>query len=293
MAESTDTVFIDVASPSQFALVDTAMTDTTMTNITLNDTTDQPKLDAETVDPDNPSLVVLTAQPRRIRCPECDRYTAETEEKMLRHIRKKHRGENPFQCYMCDYSTYNKVLFEEHVRIHQGIKPYKCSHCPYRSVSKKNTKKHELIHRPDNPHKCEQCGFIARHVRALRHHVLSHSTETTVEECSMCLMKFNSEQKYNSHRRSRKRCPECKKMFCSRIYQDHLSSIHGVQKTAKKQNSKKAASFKCAICGWEASSKPRILLHLIHHPDQEVDESVVDTLILRELGIMSEHKSSD
>ncbi|KAH9627721.1 hypothetical protein HF086_017264 [Spodoptera exigua] len=100
MAEATNTVFIDVASSSQFVIADT--------------TEEQKDVVVEELE-EQPQQEVIVGQPRRIHCPECDRYTAETEEKMLRHIRKKHRGENPFQCYMCDYSTYNKILFEEHV----------------------------------------------------------------------------------------------------------------------------------------------------------------------------------
>ncbi|KPJ20231.1 Transcriptional repressor CTCFL [Papilio machaon] len=66
--------------------------------------------------------VFLNVQSRRFRCPECNRYTAETEEKIQRHIKKVHRGENPFQCCMCEYSTYNSSVFEEHLRVHQGGK---------------------------------------------------------------------------------------------------------------------------------------------------------------------------
>ncbi|KAJ8706652.1 hypothetical protein PYW07_012730 [Mythimna separata] len=275
-SELSSTVFIDVASASQYPIVECAET--------------EPVKMEQDNRATSPLEAFLSPQPRRIRCPECKRYTAETEEKMLRHIRKMHRGENPFQCFMCDYSTYNKVLFEEHVRIHQGIKPYKCSHCSYRSVSKKNTKKHELIHRPDNPHKCDQCGFIARHARALKHHELSHGKEV-VKECSVCKETFGSVKSYTGHRKNRKRCPECQKMFCGNIYDQHRMEIHGVKKKERRQPSKKCL-FTCGICKWEGNSKPRILLHLIHHPEQAVDESVVDTLILRELGIMPERSAS-
>lgn len=223
----------------------------------------------------------LNIQPRRIRCTECPKYTAENEEKMLRHVKKVHRGENPFQCYMCDYSTYNKSLFEEHVRIHQGIKPFKCSHCPYRSASKKNTKKHELIHRPDNPHKCQHCGFIARHLRSLQCHlntVHSSMDEKDLTQCPHCKKKVED---YGSHEKNRQQCSECAKLFCNKnLLRKHMLGKHGDKNKTSK------ADFVCAICKWSSNVRPRILLHLIHHPNQPVDDSVVDVNILKLCGIM-------
>lgn len=211
---------------------------------------------------------------------------------MMRHIRKVHRGENPFQCYMCDYSTYNKSLFEEHVRIHQGIKPFKCSHCPYRSVSKKNTKKHELIHRPDNPLKCADCEFIARHPRALDAHRTVHSDDkfdiNASQRCKHCLTTYKSKEDFINHRKSRRRCQHCMFIACTRRkLKAHLLSEHEVEKKKIKNLYKKNEKilFSCSHCKWSSGSKPRILLHLIHHPNQAVDENVIDLSVLRQCGI--------
>ncbi|XP_026747899.1 zinc finger protein 525-like [Trichoplusia ni] len=274
-ANQTNPVFIDVASGSNQYPINVVSE--------ANNEVQEIKVDK---DVDSTSDPYLNIQSRRIRCPECSRFSAETEEKMLRHIRKIHRGENPFQCCMCEYSTYNKILFEEHVRIHQGIKPYKCSHCPYRSVSKKNTKKHEQIHRSDNPHKCEHCGFIARHLRALNHHLLTHGQKNAYK-CLKCKESFASQSLLETHRNIKKRCPECSELLCYKLYKSHRQEVHGVA-IKKKKTAPKETKFVCAICKWEGIHKPRILLHLIHHPNQEVDETVVDTQILRKLGIMGQ-----
>ncbi|CAB3238179.1 unnamed protein product [Arctia plantaginis] len=210
-----DPVFIDVASGSGQYPINIGATDTpaepSENLLKVEKVATRCKVERST----SPLAQFVEIQSRRIRCSECSTYTAENEEKMLRHVRKVHRGENPFQCYMCDYSTYNKSLFEEHVRIHQGIKPFKCSHCPYRSASKKNTKKHELIHRPDNPHKCQQCGFIARHLKSLKCHInTEHGQDTSgnigqkkkLTLCPHCKRKFED---FELHEKNRKQCPEC------------------------------------------------------------------------------------
>ncbi|XP_073966806.1 uncharacterized protein isoform X1 [Choristoneura fumiferana] len=226
---------------------------------------------------------LLTVVPRRIRCPECHRYTAENEEKMLRHIKKVHKGENPFQCYMCDYSTYNKSLFEEHVRIHQGIKPFKCTQCDYKSASKKNLKKHELIHRPNNPLKCN-CGFIARHPRALKRHEESHITGEWLKFDS-CRFKFRDIVSFEKHKKMHKaKCHICEYTSCSKMYlKRHLREEHSLPDNS----AVKKEQFTCQICGWMSSTMAKILLHLIHHPKQEVDESIIDISILRKHGIMT------
>ncbi|XP_059050320.1 zinc finger protein 64-like [Achroia grisella] len=244
----------------------------------------------------------------RIKCPECIRYTATTEERMLRHVRKVHRGENPFQCYMCDYSTYNKAVFEEHVRIHQGIKPFKCAYCPYRSASKKNTKKHELRHRPDNPLKCPQCPFIGRHYRSLMCHreKMNHGNKcpdcryvakddedlqdhTNLHKsnkifiCSQCDARYPNMRALQAHKRLRKRCKECNIQLCTKHrLKQHLYTEHNV-----KVEESREYTFVCSICRWGGNSKARILLHLIHHPEQMVDETVIDVSILKQLEIMT------
>ncbi|XP_053622912.1 zinc finger protein 64-like [Plodia interpunctella] len=221
----------------------------------------------------------------RIRCHECQRFTTDNEEKMVRHIRKNHQGQNPFQCTMCDYTTYNKSVFEEHIRVHKGIKPFKCSFCPYRSASKKNKNKHELIHRQNNPLKCDLCPFIAHHYSSLQCHKEKHEkgqldgkTELTDLKCDVCCFEFPTEMALQRHKNSKSRvCDVCSATFCSSYYlKKHKSICHDVRNEM----------FQCAVCGWTGSMKVKVLLHLVHHPRQEVDESLYDVSVLRRHGIM-------
>ncbi|XP_045783121.1 RE1-silencing transcription factor-like isoform X2 [Maniola jurtina] len=229
----------------------------------------------------------------RLKCPECVRFTAIDAEKLAQHIRKVHRGENPFPCFMCDYSTYNKTLFEEHVRIHKGIKPFKCSFCPHRNVSKKNLKRHEKIHRPDNPLKCPHCDFIARNQVGYNSHTKKyHLTYYQGLSCNWCNKKFPDENAlvlHTTHVRTCKMLNDendsdsemCGFTVCSSYQMKlHKQTKHGVDLKLRKD------FWKCGLCEWSCYQKPRILLHLIHHPNQTVDEKVIDVSILRKYGIM-------
>ncbi|OWR48568.1 zinc finger protein 208 [Danaus plexippus plexippus] len=220
----------------------------------------------------------------RIKCPECNRYTAENNEQLTRHIRKQHRGENPYQCYMCDYSTYNSVVFEEHIRIHKGIKPFTCKYCPHSSASKRNLQKHELIHRPDNPLKCHKCHYIARHQKGLDWHSRKFHDKNDDDKCQYCNKVFTSASGLAKHLSVTKKCDECDYVSCSK----HLIDLHGVKKHGwlKIDKAKKPNGFECAECSWSSSSKLKIMLHLVHHPNQTVNESFLDVSILRKYGIM-------
>ncbi|CAG4952657.1 unnamed protein product [Parnassius apollo] len=278
-------IFIDVSSGQELPSEELVQ-DPELETVRNDDENYKPEVDMEllkkTEDP------YLRIQKRRIRCPECYRYTAENEEKMQRHIRKVHRGENPFQCSMCDYSTYNKSMFEEHVRIHQGIKPFKCSKCPYRSVSKKNTKKHELIHRPNNPLKCTHCDFIARHSRSFLCHIKKHAIEEKLDDSEAMIKCLKCDQSYKrsafkEHQKANEDCKRCSFTSCSKaLLSRHMTKMHGEERRKRLQE----ATFTCAICEWSSRNRPRILLHLIHHPDQYIDENVIDVTVLKKHGII-------
>ncbi|KAJ2941675.1 hypothetical protein O0L34_g10469 [Tuta absoluta] len=221
----------------------------------------------------------------QFKCPICKHFMCQDEDRMTRHIRK-HRGLNPFQCYMCDYSTYNSVLFKEHVNIHQGIKPFKCQYCDYQTASKKQCLKHERRHKSDNPLKCPDCEFIGRHRSSLRsHRTKEHQEQNSIRlYCKLCKCQFANAGHKRYHTRARKKCELCSYVTCSKLlYEAHLSQDHGIVKAEKVVK----YLFTCKHCPWSSNSKPKILLHLIHHPNQCVDETVIDVTVLRNCGIIA------
>ncbi|CAK1554248.1 unnamed protein product [Leptosia nina] len=263
-----DTVFIDVSAELYDNLDPTE-------NIDKETVKDEIEYDSSQ---EGESLLPKTC---KFVCSECERYSAETEEQLTRHILKVHRGENPFQCFMCDYTTSNKGNFEEHVRRHEGKKPFKCAYCPHRNVSKKNLKKHELIHRPDNPLKCPHCDHIAKHKRGFTFHAKKfHSTQDGILTCVKCDTKFEDQASLTDHVNCQVTCDKCDFSACNTLILDEHSRSHDRKKVKRKKN-----EWTCAICGWQSSKHPKILLHLIHHPNQEVQG--IDISILQRHGIMT------
>ncbi|CAF4913851.1 unnamed protein product [Pieris macdunnoughi] len=222
---------------------------------------------------------LLTVKSNKFKCPECN-YLSRKQELVDRHILKVHRGENPFQCFMCDYTTSNKGNFAEHIRRHEGKKPFKCSYCPHRNVSKKNLKKHELIHRPDNPLKCPHCDYISKHQREFGSHTRKfHSTQNGVLTCVKCQTTFDDQDSLTDHVKSQLTCEKCTFVACDvGILEKHLVNHR------QKRIEKKKSLWTCSICSWSSCKHPKILLHLIHHPNQEVNG--IDISILQKHGIM-------
>lgn len=224
-----------------------------------------------------------TSSIQNFKCNECNR-TVDSEEKLSQHIRRAHRGENAFQCSMCQYSTYNKSGFEEHVRIHQGIKPFKCSYCPYRSVSKKYAKKHELIHRPDNPLRCQHCPYIARNYRMLNSHqkkLHGNEKQRVIIACTLCGKKFDDMNVYFAHKKRRKQCDECGLEVCHQAMNRHKHEKHGVKRKVRGKD-----VFTCKICEWSSVNKVKVLLHIIHHPEQDLSDCSFDLSVLKKCQIL-------
>lgn len=83
------------------------------------------------------------------------------------------------------------------------------------------------------------------------------------------------------HNDAPKNCDICDEFFCtSYLLKKHRADVHKMKSESKKE-------FQCKVCSWTSVHKARVLLHLIHHPDQEVDESQFDVSVLKRFGIMS------
>ena len=56
------------------------------------------------------------------------------------------RGEKPYLCDVCAYSTANGSTLVIHKRTHKGEKPYKCDICPYSATCKGALRLHMMAH---------------------------------------------------------------------------------------------------------------------------------------------------
>lgn len=89
----------------------------------------------------------------------------------LKIHQRKHTGDKPYGCDLCNKTFYVNIVnahLERHKRIHTGDKPFECSVCNKTFISKDSLKDHETIHTGAKPFTCSLCNkkfSLGRHLR--------------------------------------------------------------------------------------------------------------------------------
>ena len=74
------------------------------------------------------------------KCQNCE-YTARVKYAIKIHLlqgcgKAKFTAGGEYQCYLCNYSSFNKWYLQRHLRCHTGYKPFSCDKCDYRCNQK-------------------------------------------------------------------------------------------------------------------------------------------------------------
>ncbi|CAG9763084.1 unnamed protein product [Ceutorhynchus assimilis] len=72
------------------------------------------------------------------------------------HMRR-HTGEKPFRCDLCEAAFIRSSLLTEHLRTHTNEKPYECTYCQKKFFVKTALNTHLLAHKGVKPYECELC----------------------------------------------------------------------------------------------------------------------------------------
>jgi KRAB domain-containing zinc finger protein len=136
-------------------------------------------------------------------CEYCQKVNFKDKYARTIHVRK-HTGERPFKCDICDYAGASVNLLNTHKRVHRAPE-HICEICSAGYISKATLKKHVESHsrikppKPPKPaknivFKCRFCDFKSNIFQEKVDHSKKHSFECP--ECDRC---FDTYSKYVNH----------------------------------------------------------------------------------------------
>jgi len=129
-------------------------------------------------------------------CQECE-YQCHFKSGIEKHMRK-HTGEKPFKCCLCEYKTgENSNLLRHTMRHHEKVKNYNCDNCEFKTAIKLDLITHQrMIH--SKPFSCDKCAFKTGCQTNLTRHQITHS-EAKPFNCDRCDFKANRKDNLVSH----------------------------------------------------------------------------------------------
>ena len=191
---------------------------------------------------------------KRSPCPVCGGMFTELQSHM-----RKHTGEKPYQCNICERRFAASNTLVAHQRTHTGDRPYKCTQCDKTFTQNSHRSTHvKQVHSHERNYKCETCGKAFKSSSHLRLHNDTHANSLSFI-CQICSVGFRSKRLLQSHMTVHKvekrfECHDCKVTFRWReSYRSHMK-VHRQQWV-----------HKCASCGAGFVRKDTYLNHLKKH----------------------------
>ena len=161
------------------------------------------------------------------------------EEEQISLHRRSHADDGTFVCPLCTEPAPTWSVASIHLwRAHSlDLGLLKCSSCNYRTHSKAKLARHQTSHSDHRPWLCPLCGQAFKLSKQLRAHSMSHreegiSGDRSVLSCNQCQAKFT----------------------LVRHLKHHIETVHN-----------KVKKFLCSFCGYAASSRSALQLHVRKH----------------------------
>ncbi|KAK4878608.1 hypothetical protein RN001_011114 [Aquatica leii] len=168
---------------------------------------------------------------------------------------RKHTGEKPFQCSICDYSSRESGCLKIHMYKHTGEKPFKCNICDYCSITVSHLKMHMRKHTGEKPFQCNICDYSSSQSKDLKIHMRKHTGEKPFK-CSIC--DYGSTTKSNLKTHMRKHTGE--KPFKCNICDYCSTTKLGLERHMRTHTGEKP--FECNICNYSCSQSGYLKIHM-------------------------------
>lgn len=81
------------------------------------------------------------------------------------------RGGDGYTCPYCPFKTYQKNLYETHIKRHSNEKSFSCQFCSYTTITKSNLKCHIRKHTGEKPFGCPHCNYRSAQSSNIKIHV--------------------------------------------------------------------------------------------------------------------------
>ena len=160
------------------------------------------------------------------------------DEEQLSLHRQAHVDDGTFSCPLCAETSPSWGVASIHLwRVHAlDLGLLRCSSCQYRTHSRAKLARHQTSHSDQRPWLCPLCGQAFKLSKQLRAHTMSHreegSGDQSVFSCDLCQAKFT----------------------LARHLKHHIQTVHH-----------KVKKFLCSFCGYAASSRSALQLHVRKH----------------------------
>lgn len=112
--------------------------------------------------------------------PVSERVAKVEEDDQVTH--KEQNVQKTYKCDVCDYTSATYVGVRNHRRIHNSDKPYRCCSCDFATTNMNSLKSHMRRHPQEHQavqlleqYRCSLCGYVCSHPPSLKSHMWKHA----------------------------------------------------------------------------------------------------------------------
>nr|XP_034838044.1 zinc finger protein 26-like [Maniola hyperantus] len=109
---------------------------------------------------------------KEIKCKLCGKVFL-TANALRVHTRRDHLKERPYECQLCDFTSYGSSCLRNHMLKHTGVRDFQCDICLKSYAKKKTLREHLRIHANDRRFKCQYCELAFIQKCSLKGHMQS------------------------------------------------------------------------------------------------------------------------